>query len=155
MRNWKAILWIIALLCGSVWTGHAQRTICLLYTSRLSELFTYFPSHDSLVIQVKQATRLSASVKDWKQALTTAGNKTIIANNKTAKNYVTIQDLVKADEIRIVTIADVKETDITLGFTGCVQAGTDKVSLEDGLYVIQNAETNKYLASPILSLIHI
>ena len=27
MRNWKAILWIIALLCGSVWTGHAQRTI--------------------------------------------------------------------------------------------------------------------------------
>ena len=108
-------------------------------------LFTYFPSHDSLVIQVKQATRLSASVKDWKKALTTAGNKTIIANNKTAKNYVTIQDLVKADEIRIVTIADVKETDITLGFTGCVQAGTDKVSLEDGLYVIQNAETNKYL----------
>ena len=112
-------------------------------------LFTYFPSHDSLVIQVKQATRLSASVKDWKKALTTAGNKTIITNNKTAKNYVTIQDLVKADEIRIVTIADVKETDITLGFTGCVQAGTDKVSLEDGLYVIQNAETNKYLASPI------
>lgn len=112
-------------------------------------LFTYFPSHDSLVIQVKQATRLSASVKDWKKALTTGGNKTIIANNKTAKNYVTIQDLVKADEIRIVTIADVKETDITLGFTGCVQAGTDKVSLEDGLYVIQNAETNKYLASPI------
>ena len=112
-------------------------------------LFTYFPSHDSLVIQVKQATRLSASVKDWKKALTTAENKTIIANNKTAKNYVTIQDLVKADEIRIVTIADVKETDITLGFTGCVQAGTDKVSLEDGLYVIQNAETNKYLASPI------
>ena len=112
-------------------------------------LFTYFPSHDSLVIQVMQATRLSASVKDWKTALTTAGNKTIIKNNKTAKNYVTIQDLVKADEIRIVTIADVKETDITLGFTGCVQAGTDKVSLEDGLYVIQNAETNKYLASPI------
>ena len=112
-------------------------------------LFTYFPSHDSLVIQVKQATRLSASVKDWKKALTTAGNKTIITNNKTAKNYVTVQDLVKADEIRIVTIADVKETDITLGFTGCVQAGTDKVSLEDGLYVIQNAETNKYLASPI------
>ena len=112
-------------------------------------LFTYFPSHDSLVIQVKQATRLSASVKDWKKALTTAGNKTIIANNKTAKNYVTIQDLVKADETRIVTIAAVKETDITLGFTGCVQAGTDKVSLEDGLYVIQNAETNKYLASPI------
>ena len=112
-------------------------------------LFTYFPSHDSLVIQVKQATRLSASVKDWKKALATAGNKTIITNNKTAKNYVTVQDLVKADEIRIVTIADVKETDITLGFTGCVQAGTDKVSLEDGLYVIQNAETNKYLASPI------
>ena len=111
-------------------------------------LFTYFPSHDSLVIQVKQATRLSASVKDWKEALKN-GDKTIINKNEDDKNYVTVQDLVKADEIRIVTIADVKETDITLGFTGCVQAGTDKVSLEDGLYVIQNAETNKYLASPI------
>ena len=111
-------------------------------------LFTYFPSHDSLVIQVKQATRLSASVKDWKEALKN-GDKTIINQNEDDKNYVTVQDLVKADEIRIVTIADVKETDITLGFTGCVQAGTDKVSLEDGLYVIQNAETNKYLASPI------
>ena len=111
-------------------------------------LFTYFPSHDSLVIQVKQATRLSASVKDWKEALKN-GDKTIISKNEDDKNYVTVQDLVKADEIRIVTIADVKETDITLGFTGCVQAGTDKVSLEDGLYVIQNAETNKYLASPI------
>ena len=53
-------------------------------------LFTYFPSHDSLVIQVKQATRLSASVKDWKQALTTAGNKTIIANASSAVDtYVT------------------------------------------------------------------
>ena len=41
-------------------------------------LFTYFPSHDSLVIQVKQATRLSASVKDWKKALATADRKSVV-----------------------------------------------------------------------------
>ena len=109
-------------------------------------LFTYFPTQDSLVIQVKQAARLSTANKTWNEALTNAMD---IIGNSSKKNYVTVQDLVAADGTRIVTIADTKETDITLGFTGCVEAETDKVSLADGLYLIQNATTGKYLASPI------
>ena len=109
-------------------------------------LFTYFPTQDSLVIQVKQAARLSTTNKTWSEALTKA---TDITGNSDKKNYVTVQDLVAADGTRIVTIADTKETDIALGFTGCVEAETDKVSLADGLYLIQNVTTGKYLASPI------
>ena len=109
-------------------------------------LFTYFPSKDSLIIQVKQVTRPTAT-QTWGAALNASTPQ--VTTNASKKNYVTVQDLVKADEIRIVTIADVKETDITLGFKGCVEANTDKVSLADGLYLIQNAKTNKYLASPI------
>ena len=108
-------------------------------------LFTYFPTQDSLVIQVKQAARLSTTNKTWSDALTKATD--ITGNDK--KNYVTVQDLVAADGTRIVTIADTKETNIALGFTGCVEAETDKVSLADGLYLIQNVTTGKYLASPI------
>ncbi len=111
-------------------------------------LFTYFPTQDSLVIQVRQVARLGDKAKDWTTALT-SGVTTITTNNKDKKNFVTVQDLVSVDSTRIVTIADQKETDITLGFGGCVQAGTDKVSLADGLYLIQDAATGKYLASPI------
>ena len=110
-------------------------------------LFTYFPTQDSLVIQVKQAARLSTANNTWEKALTNAAP--ITGGNSTKKNYVTVQDLVAADGTRIVTIADTKETDIALGFTGCVEAETDKVSIADGLYLIQNATTGKYLASPI------
>ena len=109
-------------------------------------LFTYFPTQDSLVIQVKQAARLSTTNKTWSDALAKA---TDITGNSDKKNYVTVQDLVAADGTRIVTIADTKETNIALGFTGCVEAETDKVSLADGLYLIQNVTTGKYLASPI------
>ncbi len=57
--------------------------------------------------------------------------------------------MVEADEIRVVTIGDKKETDIVLGFTSCKESDTDRVSLEDGLYFIQSAANNKYYASPI------
>lgn len=109
-------------------------------------LFTYFPSKDSLVIQAKKVARLDDANTTWKAALAAAQ---AITSNADEKNYVTVQDLVTADKIRIITIADVKETDITLGMTGCVQADTDKASLADGLYVIKNVKTGKYYASPI------
>ena len=107
-------------------------------------LFTYFPTNDSLVIQVK--TIIEEPVKDgyWKD-----GAKTTIAKNADDKNYVTVQDLVKADQIRVVTIGAKKETDIKLGFVSCSESGTNRVSLEDGVYFIQSATNNKYYASPI------
>ena len=106
-------------------------------------LFTYFPTNDSLVIQVK--TIIEAPIADgWK-----AATPTTITANADDKNYVTVQDLVKADQIRVVTIGEKKETDIVLGFTSCKESDTDRVSLEDGVYFIRNAKTNKYYASPI------
>ena len=106
-------------------------------------LFTYFPTNDSLVIQVK--TIIEAPTADgWK-----AATPTTITANADDKNYVTVQDLVKEDQIRVVTIGAKKETDIVLGFTSCKESDTDRVSLEDGLYFIQSATNNKYYASPI------
>ncbi len=52
-------------------------------------LFTYFPTNDSLVIQVK--TIIEAPTADgWK-----AATPTTITANADDKNYVTVQDLVK------------------------------------------------------------
>ena len=105
-------------------------------------LFTYFPTNDSLVIQVK--TIVEPNGTDW-----ATGTSTTITKNADDKNYVTVQDLVKADQIRVVTIGAKKETDIKLGFVSCSESGTNRVSLEDGVYFIQSATNNKYYASPI------
>ena len=106
-------------------------------------LFTYFPTNDSLVIQVKSIIK-EPTAGSW--AATTA---TSITDNDDDFNYVTVQDLVKEDQIRVVTIGEKKETDIVLGFTSCKESDTDRVSLEDGVYFIQSATNNKYYASPI------
>ena len=106
-------------------------------------LFTYFPTNDSLVIQVKSIIK-EPTAGSW--AATAA---TSITDNDDDFNYVTVQDLVKEDQIRVVTIGEKKETDIVLGFTSCKESDTDRVSLEDGVYFIQSATNNKYYASPI------
>ena len=62
-------------------------------------------------------------------------------------NFVTVQDLVKADAIRIVTIRDEKESDVSLGYTGCATS-SDFTSLADSVYTIKNA-AGAYLAVPI------
>ena len=77
------------------------------------------------------------------------GTDVSITSNADEKNYVTVQDLVSEDKIRVVTIGDKKETDIVLGFTSCKKSDTDRISLADGLYFIQSAANNKYYASPI------
>lgn len=110
-------------------------------------LFTYFPTNDSLVIQVKTIIEAPVDGVDgdcWKY-----GTDVTINTNADKKNYVTVQDLVTGDKIRVVTIGEKKETDITLGYTSCKETDTDRVSLADGLYFIQNATSNKYMASPI------
>ncbi len=115
-------------------------------------LFTYWPSIDSLVIQVKQATYLNGEKyfgDHWVGGNPVAGDTTAITSNADKKNYVTIQDLVKADDIRIVTIYDKKETEISFGITGCGDpVGTNKTTLDEGLYLIKN-KAGKYLAMPI------
>ena len=110
-------------------------------------LFTYYPTNDSLVIQVKTIVEKPIAGADgicWKY-----GTDVSITSNADEKNYVTVQDLVSEDKIRVVTIGDKKETDIVLGFTSCKKSDTDRISLADGLYFIQSAANNKYYASPI------
>ena len=119
--------------------------------------FTYWPSIDSLVIQVKQATYdvagdgFANDLTSADQAVrpTVTGNKSVTNTATDDKNYVTIQDLVKADEIRIVTIYGKKETKIKFNLGTCAEpAPTNKISIEEGLYLIKN-KAGKYLAMPI------
>ena len=122
--------------------------------------FTYWPSIDSLVIQVKQATyapegqfaNVLADV-DAEGVKTVDGNKVFAeteeAGKNDDKNYVTIQDLVKADEIRIVTIYDKKETEIKFNLGTCGEpAQKHETTIAEGLYLIKN-KAGKYLAMPI------
>ena len=127
-------------------TGH--RTVADSLGAALNDqskfMFTYWPSKDSLVIQVKQATYDN----NGDGIFSDETNKSTITTNTDGKNYVTVQDLVAADEIRIMTINDKKETEISFGFAGCDSKGTGKVSVDNGLYFIRNAK-GQYLTSPI------
>ncbi len=104
--------------------------------------FSFYPSKDSLVIQVAGALKYEDD--EWK-----TGSKTKLPKVGQAgeNNFVTVQDLIE-DKVCIVTVYDKKETDITLGFTGCDAKGTGKTSVDNGLYFIKNAK-GQYLASPI------
>ncbi|WP_302773499.1 DUF6383 domain-containing protein [Parabacteroides johnsonii] len=111
--------------------------------------FSYYPSKDSLVIQVKEAKKYTATPtvtgSNWD-----ASDNTILPDNKGKKgenNFVTVQDLIK-NKVRIVTVYNKKETNISLGYKGCAPATSDKTSKDNGLYVIYN-EKGQVLASPI------
>ena len=77
-------------------------------------LFTYWPSIDSLVIQVKQITKLEDNA-NFAAAYAAGDTANIATGNDDKRNYVTVQDLVEADDIRIVTINNKKETEISFG----------------------------------------
>ena len=121
--------------------------------------FTYFPTNDSLVIQVKQAIYAPGDKGSFASAVAGPDAKSIMSAvndgaeaEKTVgednnKNYVTVQDLIAADGIRIVTIHNKKESDITLGYGGCA-VSSNLTSLADSVYTIQNAK-GEYLAVPI------
>lgn len=111
--------------------------------------FTYFPSIDSLVIQAQSVYNKPDGV-EWKNALVPANQTTatlLSTGVAAANNYVTVQDLIKG-KVRIITIANKKESDVTLGYKGCTPVVSDKTTVTTGLYTIQNAE-GKYLAMPI------
>lgn len=112
--------------------------------------FSYYPSKDSLIIQVKSAMDYDNTNKKW----TADAAATVLpeADNNAAStvgvnNFVTVQDLIKG-KVRIVTIYDVKESDITLGFFGCDAVADNKTTIDEGLYLIKN-KAGKYLAMPI------
>lgn len=78
--------------------------------------FSYYPSKDSLVIQVKSAMdydpKSATNGSNW--VADAAATVLPTAGGKGENNFVTVQDLIK-DKVRIVTIYDKKETNISLG----------------------------------------
>ena len=117
--------------------------------------FSYYPSKDSLVIQVKEA-KVYDPINGEDGSSWVDGSETTLPalaeqpdgdETAGANNFVTVQDLIK-NKVRIVTIYDKKETDITLGFTGCEAGYNGRTSVDDGLYFIMN-QKGQYLASPI------
>ncbi|WP_455643567.1 DUF6383 domain-containing protein [Parabacteroides sp.] len=109
--------------------------------------FTYYPSIDSLIVQAKSVLRKADADANWAAATATTATLDDLAGTKGEKNFITVQDLLK-DQIRIITVADKKESDVSLGYKGCAPVATDKTSEENGLYVIYNAK-GQVLASPI------
>ncbi len=101
--------------------------------------FLYSPAYDSLYIYVKQITWKEDNVKYWEDA----------AANTGANWRVSLQDLIK-NETRILTV-DSKDqnTHISLGYKDCIAVESTKTTIADGVYLIKNAKTGKYLASPI------
>ena len=110
-------------------------------------LFRYWPSKDSLVIQVKQSTMANTTTGIFETETPVVIDNTG-KNAGTYTNYVTVQDLVAADEIRIVTIYNKKETEIKFGIGSCTVAPSHKMTIAEGLYLIKNT-AGQYLAMPI------
>ena len=103
-------------------------------------LFTYRPSVDSLNIFVHRASFQTKDTKTWYQTSDTVGY---------SNARVSIQDLVKKDEIRIITVDSLDQnTHISLKYSGCSAAANDNVSTDNGLYVIKNKK-GQVLAAPI------
>ena len=104
--------------------------------------FIYSPSNDSLIIKVKKVTlkeNVSGEELDfWND---------VAAVIKTDWN-VSLQELQK-DKVRILTVAKEQNTKISFGFAGCAPVTTTKTTIADGVYLIRDAKTGKYLASPI------
>ena len=98
-------------------------------------MFTYWPSNDSLEIQVKQSL-LKTSETYWKDV-------TAMQNQ-----HISLQELLK-DKVRILTVDAAQNTKIELGFAGCKVLPTTKTTVDDGVYVIRNAKTGKYYAAPL------
>ena len=104
--------------------------------------FIYSPSNDSLIIKVKEV-RLKEDISGteldfWND---------VDAVTETDWN-VSLQELQK-DKVRILTVAKEQNTKISFGFAGCAPVTTTKTTIADGVYLIRDAKTGKYLASPI------
>ena len=119
----------------------------------------YCPTDDSLSIQVQEARYLEEGAKWWNTLNADGSFKEVNGelhswyntedNKVNADNWVKLQDLVKEQEIRIITLGDkLINTHISFGFGGCSDVKAEYTSVADGVYVIKNAK-GQVLASPI------
>ena len=127
----------------------------------------YLPTTDELFIQAEEARYLKDGETWWHQGKDkplkgdefiklvkwddVEEGATVIddANCEYPHNWVKLQDLVKEQEIRIITLGDkLINTHISFGFGGCSDVKAEYTSVADGVYVIKNAK-GQVLASPI------
>ena len=123
----------------------------------------YHPTTDELFIQAEEARYLKdgetwwhqgkdkplktdeIEIVKWNDEVSTTDD----TNCKYLHNWVKLQDLVKEQEIRIITLGDkLINTHISFGFGGCSDVKAEYTSVADGVYVIKNAQ-GQVLASPI------
>ena len=119
----------------------------------------YCPTDDSLSIQVQEARYLEEGAKWW-NTLNAAGEVTAVNgtlhmwsddNGATVNedNWVKLQDLVKEQEIRIITVGkNPINTHVSFGFGDCAAVQAEYTSVADGVYFIKNAK-GQYLAHTI------
>ena len=130
----------------------------------------YCPTDDSLSIQVQEARYLKEGAKWW-NTVDANGNLTgisaevekylwngaeadadnVVTEPKTGyvHNWVKLQDLVKEQEIRIITVGKKPiNTHVSFGFGDCTAVQAEYTSVADGVYFIKNAK-GQYLAHPI------
>ena len=81
-------------------------------------MFTYWPSNDSLEIQVKQSL-LKTSETYWKD---------VTATTAMQNQHISLQELLK-DKVRILTVDAAQNTKIELGFAGCKVLPTTKTTV--------------------------
>ena len=119
----------------------------------------YCPTDDSLSIQVQEARYLEEGAKWWNTLNADGSFKEVNGelhswyntedNKVNADNWVKLQDLVKEQEIRIITVGkDPINTHVSFGFGDCTAVQAEYTSVADGVYFIKNAK-GQYLASPI------
>ena len=121
------------------------RSVNNLLSNQYKFRFVYHPSNDSLLIQVR-AARFNNDTENtlWKDVEETVNS---VAGGDATLN-VSLQELL-TDQVRILTVAKEQNTKISFGFAGCAPVTTTKTTIADGVYLIRDAKTGKYLASPI------
>ena len=126
-------------------------------------LFTYMPSVDSLRIYVKQATfKTEAGIEHNSYFGGSTLTGTFVNDTVHRQNvYVNLQDLVKGQDLQILTVDSLKHTfthrarakvdmntHIKFGWPSCSAVGQDLENIADGVYVIMN-EDGEALGAPI------
>ena len=119
----------------------------------------YCPTDDSLSIQVQEARYLEEGAKWWNTLNADGSFKKVNGelhswyndddDKVNADNWVKLQDLVKEQEIRIITVGkNPINTHVSFGFGDCTAVQAEYTSVADGVYFIKNAK-GQYLAHPI------
>ena len=109
-------------------------------------LLTYYPSQDSLLIQVAEVYYGVDDDEDGIYNWSEDNGASFLSDVTTVEDaYISLQELV-TDQVRILTVGqdadDPQNTKISLGFAGCDANDDDRTTVADGVYLIQNITPN-------------